>query len=48
MLDTMNFWFGLPDWTDWMPGIVRKLAGREAAAYLREESFLFGGTPYWE
>jgi Ser/Thr protein kinase RdoA (MazF antagonist) len=48
MLDTMNFWLGLPDWTDWMPGIVRKLAGREASAYLRGESFLFGGTPYWE
>ncbi|CAG5080753.1 Putative uncharacterized protein [Thermobacillus xylanilyticus] len=47
-LDTMSFWLGLPDWTEWLPDHIRKLAGREAAAYLREESFLFGGTPYWE
>ena len=34
-------------WTDRMPGIIRKLAGREAAAYLNDAPFLFAGTPYW-
>lgn len=48
MLDTMNFWLGLPDWTDRMPGIIHKLADREATAYLKGESFLFSGAPYWE
>lgn len=47
LLDTMHFWLGLPDWSEWLPGIVRKLAEREAAAYLEGESFLFNGAPYW-
>jgi len=46
-LDTMSFWLGLPDWAEWLPDHIRKLAAREAAAYLRGEPFLFTGTPYW-
>lgn len=47
-LDTMSFWLGLPDWQEWLPEHIRKLADREASAYLRGESFLFSGAPYWE
>jgi Putative homoserine kinase type II (protein kinase fold) len=46
-LDTMSFWLGLPDWTEWLPDHIRKLSDREATAYLKGETFLFGGTPYW-
>jgi len=48
MLDTMNFWLGLPDGDAWLPDIVRRFADREASAWLRREPFLFSGTPYWE
>lgn len=47
-LDTMNFWLGLPDSQEWLPDHIRKLASREIKAYVNNESFLFGGVPYWE
>ncbi|MFC3746555.1 phosphotransferase enzyme family protein [Paenibacillus sp. GCM10012306] len=47
-LETMNFWLGLPDVMEWLPDHIGKLAQREFRHYIREESFLFTGTPYWE
>lgn len=47
-LETMNFWLGLPDSQEWLPGHIGKLASREIKAYLNNESFLFSGVPYWE
>ncbi|MUT68828.1 phosphotransferase enzyme family protein [Paenibacillus sp. NEAU-GSW1] len=47
-LETMNFWLGLPDALEWLPGHMDKLAGREFKHYVNQESFLFTGTPYWE
>ncbi|XEC97366.1 phosphotransferase enzyme family protein [Paenibacillus tarimensis] len=47
-LETMNFWLGLPDFCDWLPKHIEKLAGREIMFYLNDQRFLFGGTPYWE
>ena len=47
-LETMNFWLGLPDWQEWLPGHIEKLANREIKAYMSNESFLFSGRPYWE
>ena len=44
-LDTMSFWLGLPDWTEWLPDHIRRLAGREASAYLKGDPFLFSATP---
>lgn len=43
-LDTMSFWLGLADWEEWLPDSIRRLAAREAGAYLRGEPFLFDGT----
>lgn len=47
-LETMNFWLGLPDVFEWLPGHIDKLADREFKYYVNQESFLFAGTPYWE
>ncbi|WNS41564.1 phosphotransferase [Paenibacillus sp. MMS20-IR301] len=47
-LDTMNFWMGLPDSQEWLPGHIRKLAGREVAAYVNNEPYLYSGVPHWE
>lgn len=47
-LETMNFWLGLPDHGEWLPGHLAKLAAREFARYAAGEPFLYGGTPYWE
>lgn len=47
-LETMNFWLGLPDWQEWLPDHIGKLAGREVSAYMNGQSFLFSGKPYWE
>lgn len=47
-LETMNFWLGLPDWQEWLPDHVGKLAGREINAYMNGQSFLFSGRPYWD
>ncbi|WP_342476850.1 phosphotransferase [Paenibacillus sp. FSL H7-0350] len=47
-LETMNFWLGLPDSQEWLPGHINKLASREIKSYLNNESFLFSGVPYWE
>lgn len=47
-LETMNFWLGLPDAHEWLPNHIHKLAQREVNAYLKNESFLFNGIPYWE
>lgn len=47
-LETMNFWLGLPDAHEWLPNHIHKLVNREVNAYLKDESFLFNGIPYWE
>ncbi|WP_019913600.1 phosphotransferase enzyme family protein [Paenibacillus sp. HW567] len=47
-LETMNFWLGLPDSQEWLPGHIGKLASREFNSYVNNESFLFNGIPYWE
>ncbi|MFM9329976.1 phosphotransferase enzyme family protein [Paenibacillus mesotrionivorans] len=47
-LETMNFWLGLPDHGEWLPGHLARLAAREFARYAAGEPFLYGGTPYWE
>jgi len=47
-LDTMNFWWGLPDAHEWLPNHIRKFVSREVQSYLNHEPFLFRGTPYWE
>lgn len=47
-LETMNFWFGLPDSDEWLPAHIRSLASREFLSYVNGEEFLFSGTPYWE
>lgn len=47
-LETMHFWLGLPDWQEWLPDHIAKLTNREVKAYVHQESFLFGGMPYWE
>ncbi|MCL6604891.1 MAG: phosphotransferase [Paenibacillus sp.] len=47
-LETMNFWLGLPDSHEWLPGHISKLANREINSYVMNESFLFNGKPYWE
>lgn len=47
-LETINFWLGLPDSHEWLPNHIRKLANREVNAYVKKESFLFNGIPYWE
>lgn len=47
-LETMNFWLGLPDAHEWLPNHIHKLAQREVNTYLKNESFLFHGIPYWE
>jgi len=47
-LETMNFWLGLPDWQEWLPGHIGKLASREFNSYVNHEPFLYTGTPYWE
>lgn len=47
-LETMNFWLGLPDALEWLPNHIDKLASREFAPYVQQESFLFTCTPYWE
>lgn len=47
-LETMNFWLGLPDATEWLPEHLKKLAAREFGRYVSDEPFLFQGSPYWE
>lgn len=47
-LETMNFWLGLPEAIEWLPGHISKLASREFKLYVNKEEFLFSGTPYWE
>ncbi|WP_028560821.1 phosphotransferase enzyme family protein [Paenibacillus pinihumi] len=47
-LETMNFWLGLPDFEQWLPQHIGKLCEREVASFLKNDSFLFSGTPYWE
>lgn len=47
-LETMNFWLGLPDSHEWLPDHIGKLASREMNSYVKNESFLFTGVPYWE
>ncbi|MNI59566.1 homoserine kinase [compost metagenome] len=47
-LETMNFWLGLPESEQWLPGHISKLASREFKLYVQKEEFLFSGTPYWE
>ncbi|GAA0136920.1 phosphotransferase [Paenibacillus sp. YSY-4.3] len=47
-LETMNFWLGLPDSHEWLPNHIGKLANREINCYVKNESFLFNGIPYWE
>lgn len=44
----MNFWLGLPDSNEWLPEHIGKLANREINSYVKNESFLFNGIPYWE
>lgn len=47
-LETMNFWLGLPDASEWLPDHIDKLAHRELRHYVDRECFLFTGIPYWE
>jgi len=47
-LETMNFWLGLPESQEWLPDHIAKLANREINSYVKNESFLFNGIPYWE
>ncbi|RJE88381.1 hypothetical protein D3P07_10260 [Paenibacillus sp. 1011MAR3C5] len=47
-LETMNFWLGLPDASEWLPDHIDKLAHREFRHYVDGEHFLFTGIPYWE
>jgi len=47
-LETMNFWLGLPDASEWLPGHIDKLVQRELRHYVEGDRFLFAGIPYWE
>lgn len=47
-LTTMMYALGLPDANDWLPEDVHKSASREFGRYVKGESFLFTGTPFWE
>ncbi|MBH5319562.1 hypothetical protein I6N90_17330 [Paenibacillus sp. GSMTC-2017] len=47
-LDTIYFWLGFPDFNEWLPYHVHKLASREFKSYVNKETFLFSGIPYWE
>ena len=47
-LETMNFWIGLPESKEWLPGHIGKLASREFQSYVNKQEFLFSGIPYWE
>jgi Ser/Thr protein kinase RdoA (MazF antagonist) len=47
-LETVNFWLGLPDAMEWLPGHLSKLTEREFKQYAEGRPFLYTGTPYWK
>ena len=46
-LQVLGFFINLPDAADWVPDEYEKLYQRELGRYLRGESFLYQGTPYY-
>lgn len=48
LLDTLGFWLGLPDSSEWLEGHIDKLLAREFQSYINDKPFLFSGKPYWE
>ncbi|OAB26494.1 hypothetical protein PMSD_25235 [Paenibacillus macquariensis subsp. defensor] len=47
-MESLNFLLQVPEASEWVPNTFDKLTDREFLSFVKDEDFLFTGTPFWE